>query len=150
MTRMLRRPGAGGGNVYWSVVLLLVTTGVLGIMSQFGALLLAVAAVMMLLAPLRRTERLFRPILGFVVGGLITFYLLAPLSCTGSVDYGVSSARRAHTDYECVSLVGVRYRGWTFGRPFLAAIVAGTALGSLAWASNRDSETLRGQGDTPV
>lgn len=112
---------------YWLTTLALIVFGILALFS-IGWMVLLVALAMVVLGPFRHRSRIYWPPMAAVIGFLIGYVAVAPLSCFATAELpGIASP------VVCSSLLGIQYTGTTPYAPSqLPGVYAGLAVGLIA------------------
>lgn len=90
---------------YWILALLVLLFGLLTGFS-IGVFVLPIGAALLLLGPLRRRAKVYWPLLLAVVGFVVGYLLLTPLTCVATMP----ATPGAETDTVCTSILGPEYR----------------------------------------
>ena len=118
---------------YWVLVFALVGFGSVAIFS-IGAPFLLLGLTLAVLAPFRTQRRVFWPVLFGVVGFVVGYVLVSPLSCTSTtagsaVLGGHHQVNLSSSETVCSSVLGFDYRGGgSYHPPLWPGLAAGAAL----------------------
>ena len=112
---------------YWLTTLALIVFGILAAFS-IGWMVLLVALAMVVLAPFRHRPGIYWPPMAAVIGFLVGYLAVAPLSCFATaVPLGTTAP------VVCSSLLGIQYTGTIPYTPSqLPGVYAGLAVGLIA------------------
>ncbi len=129
------------GSLYWLFVALLLAFGLVSILS-IGAPFLLLGLTLAVLAPYRKRSRVFWPWLVGVLGFIVGYVLVAPLSCTSEVSLvirGVPGAVETETgSTTCRSVLPIRYSGRNpYSPPLWPALIVGLLVSFGAGAVTR-------------
>lgn len=129
--------GLRGNPVYWVVVAILCLVGFIGIFS-IGMPLLLLGVTLAVVAPWRNQRAVLWPAVTAVVGLVIGYVLVVPLSCstTASSTLPVHSTNLPVQSTTCTNVLGIDYSGAGLYNPsLLPALLAGLALSVVAAAT---------------
>ena len=119
-------------GTYWWLVLVLIGFGFVAILS-IGSPFLLVGVTLAALSPFRSRPRVLWPVLALVVGFLVGYFVVAPLSCSVTEGFNPTTGASTVSPELCRSLVGVEYTD-SPQRPGLIAGVVGALVGATtAW-----------------
>jgi hypothetical protein len=129
--------GRAGAIVYWTITVVLIAFGTLGLLSiGFPFLLLGIALA--IVSQRRQETRLVAGVVAAVVGFSMGYILIAPLTCSSSAS---SADPVEHT--VCSNILGIDYSGaGSYNPSLLHAVIAGlvvSVLGALGarWLARR-------------
>ncbi len=117
---------------YWVTIVVLL---ILGYFTGFtiGPVFWFVAAVMILLAPLRPRTRIYRSGVALFMGFAIGYVLVAPFGCSQSSESNVATGEQTHSPVTCSSISGIDYSGpEPFEPSVMPALVVGGGLAVVA------------------
>ena len=134
---------------YWLGVVALIAFGYVAIFS-IGAPFLLLGLMLALLFPWRHRRGVLATGLAAVVGFVVGYVLVAPLSCTGTEMFTVGEAT-TEMYTACSNILGIPYGGTGYYNPsLLPALLAGLTLALLTatltawWSRRRTPQPLRG------
>jgi hypothetical protein len=121
-------------GAYWAIVVALILFGWLAIFS-IGAPFLLLGIMLAVLFPRRTRRGALATGMAVILGLVVGYVLVAPLSCTGTATAAVSVLGEAQ--YEgtttCNNLLGITYEGSGIYNPsLLPSLLAGIALATIA------------------
>ena len=124
--------GRAGAIAYWTVTVVLITFGTLGLLSiGFPFLLLGIALA--IVSQRRHETGLVAGVVAAVVGFSVGYILIAPLTCSTSASSADPVERTV-----CSNILGIDYSGGgTYNPSLLPALIAGLIVGVLATLTAR-------------
>lgn len=131
---------------YWAGVIALILFGYLAIFS-IGAPFFLLGVMLAALFPWRERRGVLATGMSVILGLVVGYVLVAPLSCTGTSVAAAGGALSEGTT-TCSNLLGIKYEGAGFYNPsLLPALFAGIALAAVAgvttvWAYRRTRPRL--------
>ena len=128
---------------YWALVAALLGFGLLALFT-IGAAFILVGITLALLAPFRHRPEVFWPLLLLVIGFIVGYALLAPLSCTQEAFTDLEPGRTVETEVVCRSLAGITYTGSetpTVVPGLIAGVVVAVLSAGAAWFALGRRET---------
>lgn len=132
------------GFKYWVVVLVLIAFGLLTIFS-IGLYFWFAALALTLLAPFRSRPRIFSTGFALLLGFLVGYVLVAPLSCAQSFRSSTTAGEETVSPVVCTSPIGIEYSGPEPFEPsrtpaLLAAVALGVGAASMTWARGQSKD----------
>ncbi len=120
-------------GAYWAIAVGLILVGMLAIFS-IGAPLLLLGVMLAVLSPWRTRRGVLATGMAVILGLVMGYVLVAPLSCTGTESaVSVLGEAQAEGTTTCSNLLGISYEGTgTYDPSLLPALLAGIALAAVA------------------
>ena len=117
---------------YWAMTAALIAFGMIAIFS-IGAPFLLLGVMLAVLSPWRGRRGVLWTGFGVVLGFVLGFVLVAPLSCRSSAFFGVDGSLTREM-VRCTNAIGIRYEGTGNYNPSLApALITGIALATVVF-----------------
>ena len=119
---------------YWTLSGVLVVFGFLTGFS-IGMPFLLIGVTLLALGPARHNKVVFWPVLIAVIGFIVGFILVTPLSCTTSSSVRVVNGNQSSqpSTTQCTNILGIDYSGTGLYNPSQQpALLAGFGLGAIA------------------
>ena len=120
-------------GAYWAIVVGLILFGMLAIFS-IGAPFLLRGVMLAVLSPWRTRRGALATGMAVILGLVVGYVLVAPLSCTGTERVtAVVGEAQAEGTTTCSNLLGISYEGTgAYDPSLLPALLAGIALAAVA------------------
>jgi hypothetical protein len=116
---------------YWAIAIALIVFGFLAIFS-IGAPFLLLGLMLAVLSPWRGRRGVLPTGMAVVLGFVVGYILVAPLSCSGT-SVPTAGSPMSEGIVTCNNLLGIRYEGrGNYSPSLLPALVAGITLAAVA------------------